>query len=535
VPGSVDYAQLSQLRRLSLTALAFHMRRVEYETIAIAFELPTALSLRPILMMLAALSRAERLFELTPTSCRLFSRIEVPNAAAKFAAACASGQLAVMWAQREVAALASQSLRPIRLEGRRGVLYINSSSLLGATAGGALGHIAGVVNALANGGWPPEYWYAVDGPQVDPHVKQHRFTIPDVMCFPAECNHYLVSRGITRQVLGQLEQPDPAFVYQRLTIGNYSGASISSALRRPLVTEYNGSEIWISRNWGSGLRYAQLASQAEDLMLRRSSLVITVSQVLAEELVQRGVEEKRVAWYPNGIDENVFDPARFDRSEVVSLKKELGIPEAAFVACFVGTFAQWHGVEVLAKAIALGKANSWRSTDGRQIHFLLVGDGILMPNVRTIIDEVGAAETVTFTGLVPQREAARYLAASDLLLSPHVPNDDGSRFFGSPTKLFEYMAMEKPIVASALEQLADVLVSDRDSDALGPANARLVPPGDALALWNSVRELADDEPLRDRLARQARVDVLAKHRWSDHVGTIISRLELLDSRGELWA
>src|SRR5206468_9930424 len=78
------------------------------------------------------------------------------------------------------------------------------------------------------------------------------------------------------------------------------------------------------------------------------------------------------------------------------------------------------------------------------------------PRVKEVLREV-PRELYTLVGLVPQGEAPSYLAAADVLLSPHVANPDGTRFFGSPTKLFEYMAMGRAIVASELEQIGEVL------------------------------------------------------------------------------
>ena len=53
---------------------------------------------------------------------------------------------------------------------------------------------------------------------------------------------------------------------------------------------------------------------------------------------------------------------------------------------------------------------------------------------------------------MPHSAVPAYLDACAILLSPHVPMPAGSAFFGSPTKLFDYMAMEKAIAASRLDR-----------------------------------------------------------------------------------
>jgi glycosyltransferase involved in cell wall biosynthesis len=116
---------------------------------------------------------------------------------------------------------------------------------------------------------------------------------------------------------------------------------------------------------------------------------------------------------------------------------------------------------------------------------------------------------VIFTGPLARDKVAEYLDASDILVSPHIPMPDGSRFFGSPTKLFEYMAMGKGIVASRLDQLAEVLEHDR--------TAWLITPGSAEELAEAISRLALDQPKREALGSAARRAAVERHCWSHNV------------------
>ena len=104
----------------------------------------------------------------------------------------------------------------------------------------------------------------------------------------------------------------------------------------------------------------------------------------------------------------------------------------------------------LAEAITLLPADS-------RVRFLLVGAGRLREEVERIVRAAGIGNQVIFSGHVEHERVPALLDACDILLSPHVPLADGSEFFGSPTKLFEYMAMGKGIVASRLGQIGEVL------------------------------------------------------------------------------
>jgi len=164
------------------------------------------------------------------------------------------------------------------------------------------------------------------------------------------------------------------------------------------------------------------------------------------------------------------------------------------------------------------------------MHFLFVGDGAYAPKVRSILGPDLGAPYVTLAGFRPQEEGPAILAASDIHLSPHVPNPDGTPFFGSPTKLFEYMAMERPIVASDLDQIGRVLKGwrpGRDADARGPA-AILTVPGSVESLIEGIRAAVSlPEEERRRLGALARAYVLESFTWDRNVAVFLERLREL--------
>jgi glycosyltransferase involved in cell wall biosynthesis len=128
--------------------------------------------------------------------------------------------------------------------------------------------------------------------------------------------------------------------------------------------------------------------------------------------------------------------------------------------------------------------------------WIVVGDGALMGEVRSMLDRLGVADRVALTGVVPHDRAVELLAACDVCVSPHVPNADGSRFFGSPTKLFEYMGLGRAIVASNLEQIGEVIEHER--------TGLLVPPARPDLLAAALLRLLTDPKLGARLGAAGR-------------------------------
>jgi glycosyltransferase involved in cell wall biosynthesis len=299
-----------------------------------------------------------------------------------------------------------------------------------------------------------------------------------------------------------------AFVYQRHTAFSVAGYLAARRLGVPLVLEYNASEAWARRHWGNA-RLVGLIARLERVVVRRAALVLAISQPIADELRGMGVSPRRVALAPNGVDPELFDPDRFS-VQADALRASLGIAPTQTVVGFVGTFGPWHGTMVLAQAIPMVvRARS-------DVRFLVIGEGSGRAAFEKSIGAAGAGSAVVMTGAIPHHAVPEYLAACDILVSPHVPMPNGERFFGSPTKLYEYMAIGRPIVASRLEQLEQVLTHGE--------TALLVPPGDPSTLARAIVELAADPARARALGRAARATARERHTWTLMTATWLPRI-----------
>lgn len=393
------------------------------------------------------------------------------------------------------------------------VLFLRTDHWFNISTGGSVGHLRGVING-----------FKTLDLKVHIVATDHLTGVPEDdnfhLCYPLyslgsnipNLPEMLYSSQLVRYISQSWSNWQPDFIYQRYSLGNYTGVILKRIYNIPYICEYNGSFIWMAKHWEKRILINHnLLNKIETLNLQAADLVIVVSQASYDELVNRGVNPEKILVNPNGIDPQQYRPDI--AGTAIREKLNLG---GKIVVGFIGTFGRWHGAEELAKAVKLVVAKC------KNIHFLFIGEGATLSEVRSIIEDDRMSSFVTFTGLVPQAEGPSYLAACDILAAPHVPNPDGTPFFGSPTKLFEYMAMNKAIVASRLEQIAEVLQNE--------INALLVPPQDPRALAEAIVKLSDNPALRERLGQQGREDVVRKYTWDINVSRVIDKLKTICSK-----
>ena len=414
--------------------------------------------------------------------------------------------------------ISSQRAAQLKSAQVKKVMYLNANLWFGVKSGGSVGHVAGVVNALVAKDICVTHYSCSQNPSIKEGVNDKRLRVPQVFGMPWDRNYVHYNSVVAAQLQKDTEGYD--FIYQRLSLGNYSG--VKEALRRkvPLVIEYNGSEVWVAKNWGRPLKNEAVFLRAEELCLSVASLIVCISEPLREELVARGVSAKKITVYPNCVDTNKFSPSRYSRTDVTSQREQLGVPDDSFVFGFIGTFGHWHGAEILASAFSDFVKKNLSLARKHKVHLLLIGDGVLKEEVKKQLSKI-PPEFYTFTGIIPQELAPLYLSCCDIFCSPHVPNEDGSKFFGSPTKLFEYMAMAKPIIASDLDQIGVVLKNGSPVDE--QKNAILVKPGSVDDLAAAIKDVLTRDDL-SILARNSFDLAVKKYTWERHVEHILSEL-----------
>lgn len=411
----------------------------------------------------------------------------------------------------------------------RRCLYLKPGLNFGRPVGGSVAHVAGVVNAFRRRAIEVTIVASQRQAAVMPDVPQIVTRATFTLAPSHELNQHRYRRLFKAAALVEARRLAPNFIYQRFALNDLSGARLREALEIPLVIEFNGSEVWVQRHWGRRLVFEGAARAAERAALRAADLVVVVSEEVGRHALAAGVAAGRILFHPNGVDTDEFDPARFSSEESQKVRARLRVPADPFLYTFIGTFGEWHGTDILADAVLALRERRAGWLRERRAHFLFVGDGPRSAMVRDRLSGAQREGLVTFAGLRPHEETPGILAASDVLVSPHKPNADGSQFFGSPTKLFEYMAMGRLIVASDLDQIGEVLRGRNAANAgygveNGPA-AILVTPGNVDALAEGLHRAGSmNSAERERMGRRARSIVLRHFTWDNNVAAVLGQL-----------
>lgn len=403
------------------------------------------------------------------------------------------------------------------------IMYIKTKNFNEKSIGGAVGHTIGIANGFFK------------------NTKNIEF-LTDVKLNSIKSDQVVLKRGKLRgnyifdlisnrvyykNILSYLKSENPKFIYHRHVLFCDVGVRLKKKYNIPLIIEYNSSEI---KKWTQSTTIMLPKSKVKRIgfslmklcvglfyknwemnILTNANLVVVVSEILKDELISQGIDKRRVIVQPNGVDCDFFENNLSARKNV---REKYKFSSEDTIIGFSGTFGNWHGIPELTAAI---KSIAQRPNVG----FLLIGEGAMKNNME---NELSTFSNVVFAGKVAYNEMPNYLSACDIVVVANSWENKDIAFFGSPTKLFEYMSMGKAIVASNLGQIENIL-DHRE-------NAILFNSGSSKALSNGILELIDNPLLRERIGVNAREKAENRFTWDIVSNNIFEKFYELEEDDE---
>jgi len=237
---------------------------------------------------------------------------------------------------------------------------------------------------------------------------------------------------------------------------------------------------------------------------REFESMVPSRQQLDDQRRSHFIPRSRLHVVPNGVDTRTFRPR--DRG---ATRERLGLgPEP--IAVSVGRLEREKGVHTAVEAVA---------SLAPPTRLVVVGDGRERPALRELAAQRGVADRVTFCGAQPTDVVAEYLAAADAFVFPTERDE------GAPLVLVEAMASGAPVIATNIEQIAEVV--DRDQ-----VNGFLVPARDARAVADVLRALIADPERARNVGEAGRERILDEYTIERMVERCVAVYEIAIRRQE---
>jgi glycosyltransferase involved in cell wall biosynthesis len=230
--------------------------------------------------------------------------------------------------------------------------------------------------------------------------------------------------------------------------------------------------------------------EQEIATLHLSDAMICPSNVTRDYIASLGLDRKRVTVIPNGVSPSDFSPSPLPT-------REGRVP----VLLYIGTLADWQGLDVVIKALP-------RILEKQPVQLRVLGRGrsrqrkLLAKQIR----KLGVEECVIVQPAVPHHEVPAVIAEADICLAPLGLNDRNVTQGACPIKVLEYMASSRPLIASNMPIVRELVREDVD--------ALLFSPNDPEDLARQVLTLLNDYDLSKRLADSATERALTKFTWN---------------------
>jgi glycosyltransferase involved in cell wall biosynthesis len=375
-----------------------------------------------------------------------------------------------------------------------------------AEASGARSHILGMLGAFEELGWTverfivgdrvPQTWMASGSQRAISKTFGRRFAADVVRIVLGLVN----ARRARKSFRGTVD-----LIYERFGAFQALG-SVCRQDGTPWILETNGPLFYEAKVERKSLVLTAPARRMERAAYHKCDLLVCVSETLKQIIVDScGVSDEKVVVIPNGVDTAFFNPARYDSRRLF----------AGFTVGFVGNLYPWAGLDLLFEAVAELRQG------GLEINTVIVGDGMMRQRCEDQVRRLGIAECVRFCGRLARSVVPLYIAGFDVGYSGQITLQLG-QMYHSPLKIYEYMSMAKPPIASAFQDAQCVIHDGIDGF--------LFAPGNKGSLKEAIRRSYDArEKLKD-MGAAARAEVVAHHTWTARVRLLLGAIDRMQAK-----
>lgn len=369
-----------------------------------------------------------------------------------------------------------------------------------------------IVNLERGMGWDP--WVVTSGQHPNSHAlretiggTEYRRTVTPQHARLPFMKEWGLMKSLERQVETAARdiRPDVIHAHSPVLVG-LPALRVARRLGIPMV--YEVRDLWENASvdrgrFGAGSPVYRFARGLESYVIRNASAVVTICDLLKNEIAPRTGKPDNVHVIANGVDTDAFRPER--PSDALRRRWDLVGKE---VILYAGTFQPYEGLDLLIRAMSEIVKN--RPT----AHLVIVGgsagfaggSSAFSPEEQGLLSaaqQSGVTSHVTFTGRIPHAEVKQMYALADLLCYPR--RMTLTTALTTPLKPLEGMAMAKPVIASDVPAMHE-LVSDGVTGLLFKA-------GDAQDLARKCVALLSDPQLQRRLGAASREWVVSKRQW----------------------
>ena len=362
---------------------------------------------------------------------------------------------------------------------------------------GARTHVLGIMTAFEALGWDvkpyivgdkvPRGW-VTKGSERAISTSFFRTLAVDLLRLAISARY---SRKSWRELQGQVD-----WVYERCGTFQAMGRRFKQN-GVPWILETNTLLYEEAKSERKSLILDRLARRVEIKAYQECDVLICISNNLKQRLIEEThILEEKILVIPNGVNTEYINPNNYSPKRL--------FPELTIG--FVGSLYAWAGIDFLLEAL-----QELRS-QGIDLFLVVIGGGQMKTAWQERSQQLDLAERVKFLGSLPQNEVLPILAGCDIGYSGHIDLKK-RQVYRSPLKLYEYMAMAKPVVASDIEDTRTTI----DEGETG----FLYTPGDKESLKHALLKAFAARDRLQEMGIKARQEIEANHSWTNRVRVLI--------------